>query len=489
MAARRQDDAGSPASFDGRLDLDALDAGHDTMLDLDIIGEDRPTTRETVVAWLEPTGLLPFVARHRTAFVAAAVVAALVLATGGVWWLRRPVPLPDPHVFARAAGADPTAALVTDPGSGMYVGVRQQLLVSSAEPQGVSLRLLGITGPGLAVDPAATGVPVDLQRTDRPIVLDSSLSCTTPEATTAALSSSTADYALLLQRTAPEGEVRVDRVPLVGSVTLVDLVHQGCLQIAADRDLLVRGISASPVAGLVALKLDVALDNPSPRSWTGLQVAAAARPVVADDGSPVQLEPGTSDHLRVLYWPTDCADPVGPLRDGIAVQADLGPDGLPPAEGSPPPTVLLRLPGQMLDDVAATAVGQCGTTRPSGTVTRARLREGGSNGSGGVIDLVLTFTAPGAGIVEVDHVGDGSPARGELFAYQTPVHAVDGVATVKAEWRLPACPVILRDGLPRMPVLIGGTGVRRPYLIPLSGEALRPVLVRLCGDEVGALAG
>ncbi len=484
MAARRPDDAGTPASLDGRLDLDALDVGHDPMLDLDVIGEDRPTARETVVAWLEPTGLLPVLARHRKAFVASAVVAALLLATGGIWWIRRPAALRDPHVFARAAGADPTAALVTDPSTGMYVGVQQKVLVSSAEPQGVALRLLGITGPGLAIDPAAA-TPVDLQRTDRPLVLGAALACTSPEATTAALASGTGDYAMLLQRTAPEGEVRVDRVPLVGSVTLVDLVHKGCLQIAADRDLLVRGISAAPVAGLVALKLDVALDNPSPRSWSGLHVAAAAQPVITNDGRSVQLEPSASGHLQALYWPTDCSDPVGPLRDGIAIQADLGPDGLPPAQGSSSPSVLLRLPGQMLDDVASVAQSVCGTDAPRSSLRQVRLREGGGGGSAGTIDLLVDVTTPGAFLAEIDHPGDGG---GELITYESPVHPVDGVATIKARWVLPSCQRVIADGLPRLHVVLVGD-VKRPYLVPLRGEALRPVLYRLCGDEVAALAG
>jgi len=488
MAARRPDDAGAPAPLDGRLDLDALDAGQDPFLDLDVIGEDRPTLRETLVAWIEPTGLLPLLARHRTALVAAAVVAALVVASGTVWWVRRPAPLPDPHVFARASGADPTAALVADPSSGRYVGVEQQLLVSSAEPPGVALTLLGITGPGLTVDQAAPGVAVDLARSDRPIVLETALSCTTPEATTAALASDSGDYAMLLRRTAPEGEVRVDRVPLVGSVTLVDLVHKGCLQTAVDRDLVVTGVGASPVTGVVALDLDIALDNPSARSWSGLHVAAAAQPVVVNDGTAVQLEPGTSGHLRAAFWPADCADPAAALRDGISIEADLGPDGRAPADSLPTPSVLLRLPGAMVDQVAQVAQTLCGTAAPRGTVTWARLREGGGGGSGGVIDFGLSLTAPDAALVEVDHLGDGGPSVGELFAYESPVHTVDGVAAIKAQWRLPTCQAILRDGLPRLHLVLAGD-VRRPYLVPLTGEALRPVLFRLCGNEVADLLG
>ena len=77
---------------------------------------------------------------------------------------------------------------------------------------------------------------------------------------------------------------------------------------------------------------------------------------------------------------------------------------------------------------------------------------------------------------------------GELFAYESPVHSVDGVASIKAQWRLPSCRAILRNGLPRLHVVLAGD-VRRPYLVPLSGDALRAVLYRLCGSEVADLVG
>lgn len=488
MSDRRPGDARASGSFDGRLDLDALDDGRDPMLDLDVIGDDRATLRESLARRLEDSGLRRFVAKHRRAFTAAAVVAALVVVTGTVWWVRRPGPLPAPQLVARAAGAEPTAALVQDVDSGVYTGVQQKLLLTGAEPPGVALRLLGIAGPGLVVDPRGPGVPAEAGPTGSPLTVGARLSCLTPEATTAALSSSVDDYTLVVRRASPEGEIRDYRVPLVGSLTLVGLVHRACLQIALDRDLVVSSVTAAPYPGVVALALDVDLSNASPRVWTGLQVAAAAQPVVLNDGPQVQLEPGTSGHLRAQFWPEDCADPVGALRDGVAVEADLGPTGRDPSQGPTSTSALLRLPGQMLDDVEKLAAARCGTTPPRGSVSWARLREGGGNGSGGVIDLGFTLTTPNAGIVEVDHLGDGSASVGELFAYDSPLHSVDGVASIKAQWRLPSCQAILRDGLPRLHVVLAGD-VRRPYLVTLTGEPLRPVLFRLCGQEVADLLG
>ncbi len=488
MANRRPDGARATGSFDGRLDLDALDDGRDQTLDLDVIGDDRPTLRESLARRLEDSGLRPFVARHRRAFTAAAVVAALVVVSGTVWWVRRPGPLPAPQLVARVAGAEPTAALVQDVDSGVYTGIQQRLLLTGSEPPGVALRLLGIAGPGLVVDPRGPGVPADAGPSGSALTVGARLSCITPEATTAALASSADDYALVVRRASPEGEIRDYRVPLLGSLTLVGLVHRACLQIALDRDLVVSSVTAAPYPGVVALALDVDLANASPRVWTGLHVAAAAQPVVLNDGPQVQLEPGTSGHLRAQFWPEDCADPVGALRDGVAVEADLGPTGRDPSQGPTSTSALLRLPGQMLDDVAEQADAMCGTAPPKGTVEWARLREGGGNGSGGVIDLGLSLTTPGAGIVEVDHLGDGSASVGELFAYESPVHSVDGVASIKAQWRLPSCRVLLRDGLPRLHVVLAGD-VRRPYLVPLAGDDLRQVLYRLCGSEVADLVG
>ena len=486
MAARRPYDGPSVVPGDGRLDLDSLDLTTD-LENLDVIGEERPTPRERLVGWLEPTGLLPFLARHRALATTTAVVVALALVAGTVWWVRRPTPLPaQPHVFARAAGADPTASLVLDPGSGVVAGVRQNVLVSSAEAPGVALRLVGVTGPGLAPDPALPGVDIDLSRTDRPVMVGAALACTAPASTTAALQSGPGDYALDLQRTAPGGDVRTDRVPLVGSATLVDLVHRACLQIAADRDLRVTGLVASAVPGVVAVNLDVTIDNSSARSWTGLHVAAAAQPVVTNDGREVQLEPGTTGHLRARLWPTDCADPGASLRKGISVDADLGPDGRPPSESSTTSTVQLRVGGPFVDQVVRVAAGICGTEPPRGTVSWARLREGGGQGSAGIVDFGLTVTAPGVGIVEIDHLGDVE-AYGEVFAFQSPAHVIDGTAAVTMQWRTPSCQTILDNGLPVLHVVLAGD-VRRPYLVPMSGEALRPVLARLCGAEVAALA-
>lgn len=486
MAQRPQHDGGPGTPLDGRLDLDALDLGHD-LVSLDVIGEDRPTFRETLLDWLEPTGIVPVVRRHRTAFVAGTVAVALVLAGGTVWRATRPEPLPErPHAFARAAGADPTAALVLDVESGAPVGVRQTLTVTTAEPTGITVRALGLAGPGLRHDPAAVVTTIVQSGTDAPLTLSALISCTDPADTTAVLGAGSGAYVAELERTSPSGETRVDPVPIVGSATLADLVRRACLQSAADHDLAVRALTATAVPGVVALDLDVEIANTSARPWDGLRIAAAAQPVVVNDGRAVSLEPGATSHLHARLWPEDCSDPAAALRDGILLATDIGPSGLPPADGVTVPSVRLRVPDPLVQDAQRRAIAVCGTDVPVGTVTRARLREGAQGPSAGTVEADLAVTTPGAGLVEVDHLGDGV-VTGDVFAFGSPVRSVDGIAVVRVQWRMPTCEAVLAHGLPRVHVVLASE-VRRPYLVTLRGDALRPVLVRLCGDEVAALA-
>jgi hypothetical protein len=217
-----------------------------------------------------------------------------------------------------------------------------------------------------------------------------------------------------------------------------------------------------------------------------VRVAAAAQPAVVNTGHGITVAPGETSHLRARLWPTDCADPAAELRQGVLVTADVGPDGLTPGAGPGVPSVLLHVPGPLVDEVQRVALGICGTDAPVATVTRARLREGGGGSSAGTVDLTLRLTTPGAGIVEVDHLSD-SGVTGSVTAQRSPVMSVSGVAEVDARWRLPECQMLLDFGLPRLHVVLAGD-TRRPYVVTLRGDALRPVLVRLCGDEVAGPA-
>jgi hypothetical protein len=91
--------------------------------------------------------------------------------------------------------------------------------------------------------------------------------------------------------------------------------------------------------------------------------------------------------------------------------------------------------------------------------------------------------------MEVD--AGGPTAGGELTPLDAPVHLDHGTGVLHATWTLPVCADLLVAGLPRFGVALvsfdANGGERRPYLMPVRGEALRVALVRLCGEAARGL--
>jgi hypothetical protein len=478
--------SGSPSgrersSYDGHLDLDDLDLA----TSLDVVGDDEPRLGELIAARLEAAGVTPWLRRHRVLLSATTVVVVLATVAGGVVWLRRPVPLPsDPRVLVKVSGPDPTAVVETDEATGRPVGVAQDLSLTTAERPGVRVQV-ALVGPGIAAVDEATGyTAVDRTRADAELELHARLDCSTPESTTAVVGAGPDDYGLQVRRTAPEGEVRTERVPIIGTLALVGAVRSGCLQVATDRDLAVTAATATPLAGAAAATLDVTVTNSSPRRWMGLRVSLAASPLVVAAGPAADLEPGTTTHLLARVWPDDCADPARALELGLPVRPELGPDGNPDSGSLPTPTVLLALPDSARVDVVRAMEASCGTDIPRLTVESARLRAGAQGGRAGVVDLRVAVEAEDARQLEAEAVG--SLVVGTLAAARFPVPVRDGVARLDLSWQLPGCEAVLRAGRPRLTVALEGAS-RRPYLLDLRGDDLRLVLARLCGDEVAAV--
>ena len=468
-------------SYDGHLDLDDLDLA----TSLDVVGDDEPRLGELIAARLESAGVTPFLRRHRIVLAATASVVVLALVAGGVVWLRRPVPLPaDPRVLVKVSGPDPTAVVEWDDATGRPVGVVQELSLISAERTGVSVEI-ALVGPGIApADRPDSYLTVDRSTPDAVVDVRAVLDCATPEATTAVVGAGVDDYAVQVRRTAPEGEVRIDRVPMIGALALVGAVRAGCLQVAADRDLTVSAASASPVPAAVAANLDLTITNTSPRRWVGLRVSLGVSPQVVSAGPTPDLEPGTTGHLLVRVWPDDCADPTRALAAGLAVRPGLGPDGNPDTGSLPTPTVLLRLPESARQAVVRAVAASCGTDVPRLTVDSAQLWRAAQGGRAGTIDLRVTVEAEDARTLEAEAVG--SLVVGQLAALAFPVPVRDGRARLDLRWELPGCAAVLRGDRPRLTVTLVGEQ-RRPYLLPLRGDDLRLVLARLCGDEVAAV--
>lgn len=472
---------GERSSYDGHLDLDDLDLA----TSLDVVGDDEPRLGELIAARLEAAGITPWLRRHRLLLSATAVVVVLAMVAGGVVWLRRPVPLPrDPRVLVKVSGPDPTAVVELDETTGRPVGVTQQLSLTTAERPGVVIEV-ALAGPGLSpVDESRGWTVVDRSQADDVFAVDGRLDCSTPESTTAVVGAGADDYGLQVRRTAPEGEVRTERVPVVGALALVGAVRAGCLQIAADRDLAVTSAVATPVPGTAAATLDLTVANRSPRRWMGLRVSLAASPLVVGAGPAADLEPGTTQHLVARVWPDDCADPARALERGLPVRPELGPDGNPDAGTLPTPTVQLALPDSARVDVVRAVQATCGTDVPLLTVESARMRSGAQGGRAGTVDLRVAVEADDARRLDAEAVG--SLVVGTLAAARFPVPVRDGVARLDLTWQLPGCEAVLRAGRPRLTVTLQG-GTARPYLLDLRGDDLRVVLARLCGDEVAAV--
>ncbi len=467
-----------PSSDDGRLDLDDLDRP----ADLDVIGAGSPTYADRVRDLLRSTGVTPWMRRHRAAMVALALAVTVVAVAGGAWWIRRPEPLPAaPLALAKATGPDPTSTVEPDPVTGLAVGVTQLLTVMSAERPGVGVVVLGLAGPGLRDADDDRAVALDPARPGLAVLASARLDCSTPEATTLALAARPDDYGVVLRRTDPGGEVRVDRVPLVGSPTLAEVVRSACLQIAAGRDLEIGAISATAVPDVVAVDLDVEISNTSPRQWTGLRVSPAAQPELTNGGPPAELTPGATGHLVARIWPQDCARPAESIEAGLPVRADLGPDGSIPGAAPGSSTFSMRLPESATTAVEQALLAACGTQLPRLTVDSVTSVVTGVGSSAGVLDLAVTVEAPGAAYVEAEQIG--ALVVGQLSARVFPVPVIQGRAQLDLRWILPPCAVVQRGGRPELKITLAGA-LRRPYLLPLRGAPLRASMTTLCGDEV-----
>lgn len=470
-----------PSSDDGRLDLDDLDRP----ADLDVIGTDSATVGERLRDLLRSAGVTPWLRRHRTAMVALVLAVTVAAVAGSAWWIRRPEPLPaTPLALAKATGPDPTSGVEFDPALDRAVGVTQLLTVTSAERPGVGVVVLGLAGPGLRGADDDRAVALDPARPGLAVLASARLDCATPEATTLALAARPDDYGVVLRRTAPGGEVRVDRVPLVGSLTLAAAVRSACLQIAAERDLEIGVISGTALPDSVAVDLDVEISNTSPRQWTGLRVSPAAQPELTNGGPPVELTPGATGHLVARIWPQDCARPAEAIEAGLPLRVDLGPDGSIPGAAPGSPTFAMRLPESATTAVEQSLLAACGTELPRLTVESVTSVVTGVGSSAGVLDLAVTVEAPAAAYVEAEQIG--ALVVGQLSARVFPVRVTEGRARLDLRWILPPCAVVQRGGRPELRITLAGA-LRRPYLLPLRSAPLRAAVATLCGDEVAAI--
>ncbi len=479
--------AGGPAydRLDRRLDLDALDAP----LDLDVLGTgpDGPLLSERLRDVLERAGVAPFVRRHRVPLAAGSLVVALGVAVLTSWWLTRPEPLPAaPRVLVTASGSDRTQVGLL-PADGGLVGITLDVAVVSSERPGVGVALVALTGPALE-PPRGDVADLGAATAGTGGTVSAVLDCASSASTAAGLAAADAEFGVEVRRTAPEGEVRVDSVPLVGAQRLAQVVRHTCLQAAAERELATTSFAATPLEGVVAANLAVTVRNNGTRTWPGMRVSTEGQPWIVNDGSPTDLAPDATTTLRARLWPDDCADPSAALADGLQVRASFAAaDAVPYSADNADNTFRLRLDDAARRTAADAFAALCSIPAPTATVTSADLGTGGSDGSAGTLTLTLAVRSPGAALLEVD--GGGPTASGLLIPLETPVHVVRGSGVLRATWALPPCSGLLAAGIPRFGVSLVPVsgGPRRPYALTLGGEELRIALVRACGDAARPL--
>ena len=472
------DARGAPGAGDsGRLDLDHLDE-LGAAVDLDVVGDDGPTLTDRVSGWLDDRGVPAFLRRHR-AVVAAVTAVAVVVAAGGLWWWStRPPSLPEPpRLVARASGVGPELAELAP--DGQATQVQQSVEVTSAEARGIGVEVLGITGPGLG---DVAGLPVlvtDLDRPDTTVPARGALACGTTAQTVTLSSAHDVDYRLVVRRTSREGATAMSSISLVGAQQLLDLVRSTCLQRTADRELRASVVSATPLAGSVALRVAFRLEAIGAGAWTSVQVSSAARPGLVAQGVPLTVSPGRPATAVGNLWVADCGSGASGIEQGVLLSATPPGD----APGGVDPPVVVPLDAASVRTLGTTIRSLCGAGKVTATVTAAFTRSGADNGTSGTLDLDITLSTPDTPWIELS---DSTTGSGRLTAQDQVLMPSRGTARTEVRWQLPPCEALLDTGLPRLKVSLVTPdetgGVRRPYLVALDGEDLGIGLNRLCPD-------
>jgi hypothetical protein len=467
--------------LDGRLDLDDLDAP----LDLESIGDDHddPYLSERVRAWLDEKGVLPWVRRHRVVLASASAVALVAVSIAGITYVRRPVPLPaQPRLVLTSSGADVDQVQV-DTASRPH-NLTLSVVLTSAEARGVTMTLLGLTGPGLVDNPGGIHEEVDPSQPDRALQTTAGIDCSEATTFAAVLAATPASYGVVVRRTSSGGDSRVDTVPLRGGSRLAAVVRQQCVQAAADRQLVVHSVGLTPLPDAVGLDLSLTVGATSGSAWNIERVVADPGSALTSSDGPTYASPERAAVLTATLYPSDCGHPLRDIADGIPVQAAPAGSSI---DGGAGTQVLLPLPPDARTRIVELLATQCGTQPVTALIDQVITHEGSSVDSGGTLELRMHLVAPGAFVLPID---DTTTEAGRLHPDESPAAVTDGVATPVITWEVPPCARLARTGVPdlrvRAVVVQGEQTVERPYLLTLGGDELRVGITRLCGDSVAA---
>jgi len=482
----RNDDARSAARpgdaygtrFDGRLDLDRLD--EDSPLDLDVVGDDGPLLSERVGAWFEGSGITPFARRHPLATTVVAAASAVALIAGIGWWSSRPQPLADDAAVVVSTDGQEPVRVVVDPATGHATGLTQLVLVTSREAAEVEVDTIGIVGPGL-VRPTAR-IPTAHEGAPSTGAVASDVDCSSADVTDAVVAASAGDYRVLVRRAdAVTGEVRESTVALEGAEEWLREIRRACVQIAADRDLVVRSVAAAQVPGVVAADIRMLVRNTSDRPWRAVRVSTAGGPAVVGVSPPLDLAPGAQEWVTARLWPDDCTHPVAALSAGVPLRATLEEDVAITESRAP----TFRVPIDTgLDAVASALSATCAGAAPTLAIERSRVAAGSLGGSAGTIDIWADLAVPDGLLVEVQE--PLVDEAGVVQPLETPVAVEDGVAKLRLRWIVPECFDMLQAGPPAVTLRVV-SDLPRPYRLELTGPSVQLNLTRLCGNTVGGV--
>lgn len=467
--------------LDGRLDLDDLDSG----LDLEWIGDehDDPYLSERLRAWLDDKGVIAWAHRHRVVIAGAAAVLLVGGAVSGISYARRPVPLPaQPRLVLTSSGADADQVRV-DTAANPHT-LTLSVVLSSAEARGVTMTLLGLTGPGLVEDPGGVHEFVDPSQPDRALQTTAAIDCADPATFAAVLSSTPDDYGVAVRRNSPGGDSRVDTVPLRGGGRLLAVVKQQCMQSAADRQLVVRAVDLTALHDAVGLELSMTVGATSATAWNIERVVADPGSALTSSQGPTFASPDTPAVLTATLYASDCAHPLRDVADGIPIQA--APAGS-TVDGGAGTQVLLPLPRDARTRIVELLGTQCGASPVTAQIDQVLVHAGSTADSAGTLELRMRLSAAGVFVLPI---ADVTTPAGRLHPDESPVNVTDGVATTAITWEVPPCVRLTRTGVPYLSVTAvvgnGGQVIERPYVLALEGEQLRVGITSLCGDSVAA---
>jgi hypothetical protein len=434
---------------DDRLVLDehgrVLDAsGSTTVLDLADPEATEELTPNPVQRWVDST-VAPFVARHRRAVRATALVVGVVLA-GSAWWVSRPPYVPPTFDVALA-----DAVLEGNSIGGPEIapdGTFSVAFVARARTPGETLTITGLTGPGLTAS-TVQARPVTSDAEQR-VVLGARVDCTAPGLVNARPSS----YRLAATGASGGGDPEAGSAPLGlpgEEITRLDeAVTDWCLASMAPTAITISSVQATAVPGTPLADVSISVVNTSPQPLSVRTERTGGASIEVDRSPAVVVEPGAGATVATRVLLHDCAaspalTPLNALRNPNGTTASPGLTlGL--ALGGRTRVASYAVPGAdvLADRLAGACTGATGVTARIGDIGSAAVDERGR----WTVNALVEARSDGMGLTfGREHFSGGAAGVDSLLTSETALER-DG------EWAFG--PARLDGGAGRMLVPVSG---------------------------------